>query len=142
MVKPYWDRLGCDISRVPTSDACQKKPHSMRVLSINCCLLVKLYITLEQKFFKTDECCIKNLFLLWNNKYFLILPLSVISTQPCISGQTMHLPGGEKRWKGERGGARHSAVFAAGSKMPLCLVCRQLWFSYIFMGIPLPPGAF
>ena len=53
-----------------------------------------------------------------------------------------------KRGGRERGGARHSAVFAAGSKMPLCLVCRQLWFSYIFMGIPLPllpfesPGAY
>ena len=42
----------------------------------------------------------KNLFLLWNNKYFLILPLNVISTQPCISGQTVHLP------EGGRGGER------------------------------------
>ena len=48
--------------RLPTSDACQKKPHLMGLLSINCCLLVKLYITLEQKFFKTDECCIKTCF--------------------------------------------------------------------------------
>jgi len=38
---------------VPTSDAlARKKPQTMRALSRNCCLLVKLYITLEQKFFK------------------------------------------------------------------------------------------
>ena len=60
LVKPYIG-TGAAIS-LPTSDACQKKPHLMRVLSINCCLLVKLYITLEQKFFKTDECCIKTCF--------------------------------------------------------------------------------
>ena len=90
----------------------------------------------------------KNLFLLWNNKYFLILPLNVISTQPCISGQTVHLPGGGRGGGGRRGrGASHSVVFPAGSKMPQCLVCRQLWFSYIFREFlsPVPfesPGAY
>ena len=44
----------------------------------------------------------KNLFLLWNNKYFLILPLYVISTQPCISRQTVHLPGGEEGFVSSR----------------------------------------
>ena len=61
LVKPYRDGR-CDISVSQKSDACQKKPHLMGLLSINCCLLVKLYITLEQKFFKTDECCIKTCF--------------------------------------------------------------------------------
>ena len=37
-----------------------------------------------------------------------------------------------------RGGGR--VVFLAGSKMSHCLVCKQLWFSNIFLGIPLPGG--
>ena len=88
LVKPYWGRR-CDIC--PNKWRLPEKPHLMRVLSINCCLLVKLYITLEQKFFKNWWMLYKNLFLLWNNKYFLILPLNVISTGLCISGQTLHL---------------------------------------------------
>ena len=66
----------------------------------------------------------KNLFLLWNNKYFLILPFG------CYFYSVLHFlancafttrgVGGEER------GACHSILFPAESKDPLRLVCRQL----------------
>ena len=70
----------------------------------------------------------KNLFLLWNNKYFLILPFG------CYFYSVLHFlancafttrgVGGEEG--GGEGSSSHYILFPAESKDPLCLVCRQL----------------